>query len=226
MPTFVPVSRTQTNFRSLVLGYVQADNLSDSELTAVADEALDSATGRINSRNWHKILGNATATLVADQISYTFASGFSSVISDVRDPIALMKRDTNANRSGRIAYKAFKSMLVEHPSAGTSGTVSVYSMDYQNRQLTFDRAPDAAFVASYPSVDFWYHRRIAELSGTSDDMDVPPDFDWYIVWHARMEVAEHLGFDRKADRALQMMERQWQALTRDDNEVETDWSEW
>lgn len=220
MATAVPSSTSYTpgnlNAATMirhVLNFVSS--VGDSDLNTLAREGLNQGIDRINSVTWNKIYGIQTITLVADDDDY-------SVSSDHKDPIRLLRMRSGV-RDGRIPYKFHQTFFNEHPNAINSGYPNRYTIDYKQRLLVLSRPPTSSYVTTWATLEYWYHRRLARLTQNSDTIDIPPEFEWFLIWTARMEVASDL-YPEKSLLAERRVEALWRELRNQDFETETDWS--
>lgn len=207
-----PDQNTLTDLIRRVLNYVMAKN--DSELDAVATEAINGGINKINSRNWRKLIKQDDETFVQDQRIYDLPDYF-------RAPRNVERWNSSSKSDGRISYLPIEIMLKEHPYATGSDTPVLYAIDYDNWKIMFDVAPDASFVANYPKYNLWFHGRQPHLSGVVT-ISLPAEFEEFLVWYARAEVA---SFRRPelAKHASMQAQIIWTDLVADDNDTMTDW---
>ena len=212
MATAVPASVTQTPSSASkntlirrVLNFVMGADDDDS-LNAVALDALNSAVALINSRKWYKLFSNTDLTMAADTSTY-------GLPADFKEPMSAFELNSSDERNQRIPYLPLKSMLDERPIATTSGNPQTYGINYGTRQFTFDIPPSSSFVSRVPQVRIYYYKRIPELTDTSQTIGADPEFDWYVVWSARREIAairdpqKYSLADREAERFLRELRR-------------------
>jgi len=215
--SYSPSVYTRNQLRQAVANYCGYGGLiaalTDTELISAVDRSIDCAVSRLNSRQWKKWLALQTISLTVNTATYDLADLH-------KDPGRLMRVNASGARDGQLEFKELRSLLNEHPSATTSSTPSYYSLDFDQHQLVLDVPVDSAFLASYPTLHFYYFPRVSVSdSGTV----LPPEFDWFLIWHARAELASYRRPDAVTI-AVGMARELWQALTEEDNNTQTDWS--
>ena len=88
--------------------------------------------------------------------------------------------------------------------------------------MTLNLAPDAGFVASYPTLRFWYARNVLFPAG-GEAVDVPASVEHYIEAYASWYAARRHARDRIED-AERDWRSIWQELVKMDHE-QVDWAE-
>lgn len=215
---YTPSALTQNQLRQAVANYIGLGGLvaaaADADLISAVDQAIGCATSRLNVRKWHKWLMLQTIDLVVDTAVYDVAELH-------KDPGRLLQLNTAGAREGRIPFKEQLTLFDEHPWATTSGDPCYYSLDYDLRQLVLDVPVASSYLSRYPQLAFYFYPRVS-ISETG--FVSPPEFDWFIIWHARMELASY----RRGGDAMQLAERQadkhWVLLERWDSDTQTDTS--
>jgi len=224
MATAVPASSSTTpghknagTMISEVASYVQADS-TDSELASVIMGALNSAIGLCNSRRWHKLIKSTDLTMTA-------ADDDIGLPADFKEPMAVFRLNSSDVRTYRMPFKPLRSLLEEDPSNATAGHPTFYSINYGTRELFLSRQPASEWVTANPQLRVYYFRRLAELTQTSSTIDAEPEWEWFLVWHARREVAAFREPD-KFGLADRMAQQYWQMMIRSDTDQMSDWSEY
>lgn len=215
---YTPAGRTQAQIRQDIANYCGLGGLVaagvDTELIAQVDAAAECAIGRLNTRQWRKWLMLQTIDLVANTSAYDVAELH-------KDPGRLMRLNTAGKRDGQLEFRELRVILHENPQATASGTPSYYALDYDERQLVLDVPASAAFIVNYPQLAYYYFPRV---SMSDNGLGIAPEFDWFVVWHGRMELsafrAENLQRTLFAEKQADKL---WQDLLRGDMETQTDW---
>lgn len=216
--TTSPGNLTLGKMQNLVLRYLQLPQ-KDPDLNDEAADGIDDGVSVLNERDWFKVLGFQDVTLVADQADY-------DADDDVRDPFHCERLDASGNPDGLMGFRDFKSFLTEFSRATQSGSPKIYTFMYdQIRQWSLQIAPDSTFVGSWPTLRFRYHRRIPRLSDAGDTIGASPEFDWFLIWHARAELAANRDPGKMA-RAQAKADRKLAALIQDDNNIQSDFVHW
>lgn len=187
---------------------------SDPENDELARTAINGGINRLNSRNWQKLIKSVTISLAADTSEY-------SIPLDFRDPRHCERQNSSAYPDGRFPYKSLKSLLDEHPHDTDSGDPRYYTIQHTRRVLFFDTTPSQTFVTKYPYARLYYHRRHPHLTGNSSQLEYPNEFEEFVVWYAREEVAGIKAPDKFALANRRRMEL-WQDLKADDTDTLTD----
>lgn len=210
-----------SSFASLkryVVDYVQG--VDDAELLDVAGRAINAAVDMLNAeRSWIKVNRKQTIYLVADQIDY-------NINTDFKDPIYALLLNTSFMPTKRLNYKDYKTLALDNPNAEFSGSPWVYTIFYNERLFSFVITPTQDFVSSTPYVELRYHNRLQYMTADSDTHGGPPEFNAFIGWQARFDVATARGESNLARLAEIKALRVLDALKMSDNSTETDWSEW
>jgi hypothetical protein len=213
---YTPAPHSLAALKRDVLNYVQGTQ-SDSDLNDLAQRAINNGIDRINSRNWKQLINKDTLTLVADDADYGLSNDF-------KRPITLLRLDSSSNRDGRLDYLPLQTFYNEHRYATASGDPRWYTIQHKQRLLLLDVPVGSAFASAYPTLELWYHRRIPHLTGDADRIDIPPEFERFIVNHAAAELAAMRGH-QVLSFVRQEEELAWSELKIDDNNTATDWSE-
>lgn len=203
--------------QSQVASYVQLPD--DPEALGDAGLAINNGIrSRINGRTWKKyLLATQTITLAADTSTYSLESNF-------KDPRSAYFLNSSSKRKGRCRYKHWRVFDLEHPYAEVSGNPAWYTVRDDTRKVELDVAPTATFVTVNPSLFLRYHSRMAVLRGSECMSGVPSEFENMILWYAKFEMAATYA-PGKAQQAFSMWQRLEADLLRDDNDTETDFSE-
>ena len=215
-----PLAKNFAGLKRYVVNYDQGTN--DPHLLNVAGEAINAGIHQMNTRIWKWSMTRQAITTVASDPDY-------SLNADYHKPRTLFRVNTDGNREGRLSWLDPKSFYDEHTWSNTGGTPGVYTVDrpLQTRLLLLNYAPTSDWVASYPTLHFYYLPRITLLSSDSDTMDtikVPPEVWLLLGWYARWDFA--MSRDQsvsKIDRADRMWRDLFKRLETDDNDEYTDW---
>ena len=213
---YIPSPRTYESLKRDVLNYIQGTQ-DDTDLDSLAGRAINDGIDRINSRTWKKIVEKMDITTVADDDDYP-------LLLTVKEPMVLLELDSSSNRQGRLEFKDLKSFYTERPNATVSGTPSHYTIQPHQRMLLLDVPASSGYVSQVPTLQFWYFRRIPHLTDEANKLDIPPEFERLVINHAAAMLAAIRGH-QVFNFVRQEEELAWRELIRDDNEVQTDWSE-
>jgi hypothetical protein len=201
---------------SKVASYLQIDT-SDSEVLSLILCALNSGIALCNSRRWHKLTAQSDMTMAANDDDI-------SLPTDFKEPMSVFTVNSSDNRTNRLPHKPLQTLLVEQEDNSTAGTPRAYAIDYKNRNLILDIQPSSAWVSQNPELRVFYHRRLTELSQSSSTIDAEPEWDWFLIWHARREMAAIRDPD-KFGLADRMAEQFWRQLIRNDTDQMSDWDD-
>jgi hypothetical protein len=210
-----PGAETFGNIQKSVAGYVLMPT--DDEVLDCAAQGIRRAIDRMNTRAWNWALTHSTITFVAGTQEYSIDSGFKS-------PRNFALRDSAAVDKSRLSYLPWGSFLKEC-QWGATGSPSYYSANNPNYfgLVRLDVAPDASFVAQYPTGRLWYYRRVQYPSATGTSLDVPSEAVAYIQAAAEGYTADRYAVTKAAP-AYQRAERFFHELVVDDaHGQQTDW---
>jgi hypothetical protein len=208
-----PGHRTAGTLIRAVLTYVQAPD--DSELQEVARECLNSAIAFVNARRWNKLTSQT-------DLSMTASDDDIGVPADFKEPLSLFELNSSSERVKRVPFLPLQTMLFERENTTVAGNPQHYSINYKTREVILDVPPSSGYVATVPTMRLHYFRRLAELSNDSSTIDNEPEFDWFLIWQARAEIAmiRDPGKVMFAQRRAQEILRE---LRRSDTDQMTDW---
>jgi len=201
---------------SKAANFVQAD-ATDSEVKSTVLGMLNAGIAIINSRRWHKLTGSEDLTMAAADDDIGVATTF-------KEPVACFRLNSSDDRIGRLPFRPLRSLLMERPNNATAGSPRAYGIDYPNRNLILDVQPSATWVAANPKLRLYQHIRLAELAADGDQTGGEPEFDWFIVWHARRELAAQRE-PEKFGLADRMAEQIYRELRRSDTDQMSDWDD-
>lgn len=212
--TIIPGRKPANQLVSRVLSFLQ-EVQSDPELDQLALDGLNSGIALINGQEWKKFHGYQDITTVQGTVDYSLDDNF-------KDPITLDLLDASGNPDGFLEYKPYHRFMRMFPISTTESWPSHYTIFYdEQRLLTLNYQPQASFVSQYPTMRLRFHRREPELVGAAATT-LTPEFDWFLIWHARAELAA----DRNPDKyriAKSEAERRFRQLQIDDQNVTTDY---
>jgi hypothetical protein len=212
-----PSPASYHELRRYVVDFLQGAN--DPELLSVAGRAINSAIDFLNtSRHWIKITGK-------QDITTTLAVADYALNTDFRDPIELVLMNIRGYPQKRLPYKPYKTLSLENPDGTQDGTPAFYTIYYTERLFSLNRGPVQGWVNDHPYMRLRYHKRLSRMTDDSASHGGPPEFDAYIGWRARWDVAATRGEPQLALMARNEAERALAMLTTSDNEVFTDWDE-
>lgn len=224
MATAVPASTSTTpghytasTMAGQVASYIYGDT-ADAELLSQITMTLNAGIGLINSRRWHKLTSQTDLTMTA-------ADDDIGLPADFKEPIAVFTVNSSDERILRLPMKPLKSLLLERPNNDTTGSPEAYGINYKTRELILDVQPSSAWVSQYPELRVFYHRRLANLTQDSSTIGGEPEWDWFLIWHGRREMAA-IRDPAKFGLADRMAEQFWRQLIRNDTDQMSDWSEW
>lgn len=215
--SYTPSQSSMSSIISEAASFLQLGTL-DAELDSVAKTAVNAGIAKINRHTWKKVWNQTVITTVASDADY-------SLPTDFKEPITLLRLDSDSNRDGRIAFVPHQSFMNELEIVSGDGSPDAYTIDYNQRVLLLSSPPNAAFVSRYPTLRLVYHRRVAKLTQDSSTTGLPPEFDDWLV----LFTAERLAVMRDPEKRNYIKSEQmesWRDLRRDDNEIQTDWSVW
>jgi len=211
-----PPGRTFSELKRAVVDIVQGAN--DPELLDVAGRSINNAIDELNLYNWIKLAGKQDITLSLNQADY-------SIQSDVKNPIGLGLWNNGAPKS-KLQFKEYRTLEEEHPWAVDSGWPMAYTIYYEERALSLNVLPNQSFIDNYDTMRLRFFRRVHHLVDDSQRLDLPSEFNSYVLWQARFDLASVRGEFAQADRAGVKSARLLSQLRNDDHETETDWSEY
>lgn len=215
--SLTPGGKTFSELKSDVAKFILSPN--DQDILQTAGEGIVDALRKINSVNWFWMLTSQDIPLVASTRTYSLAGQFKAP----RHAEILRPDGTNA---GRVYFLEGKSFSDETANSTASGSPSHYTIYNAQDSLTvsFNIAPDAGFVASYPTVRLRYHKRIQYPVNNSDVIDVPPEVESFILWHAKSYIAA-IHAPQKVAYAEGKAQEMWKLLRVDDRNVSqaSDW---
>jgi hypothetical protein len=170
--------------RKEILRYVKLPN--DAEALDIANDAINGAIRVLNRHVWSWTLVSTDITLVADQRDYT-------VPSNVKAPRRLFRVNSSSEEDGWLDYKDPQSFMIEHPRVTASRASRVYTLEnvHEYGQLTLEYPASSTFISNYPTLRFWYYRRVPLISESAGaaTLDAPNEVDEFVRWYARYEVA-------------------------------------
>ena len=202
--------------RKVVARYVGLPD--DDEALEHATDGINDGISKLNSKTWKWTQVFQDITLVLDQYDYNLSS-------NVKDPSALLKIDTDSEFAGRLEFKRPKTFNVEH-SVSSSGTPTIYTAYniHEFGTISLNRSPNQAFIDNYPTLRFFYYRRVPTLSAASEQPDIPNEAERFLRWYGRAEVAS-LHAPQKFDEATAMWRDAWRDLRSQEAE-DGDWTEY
>ena len=210
-----PAAETLQTLQKLVAGYVLMPT--DDEVLECALAGIRRGIDRLNTRNWNWALTYSTITFVAGTQEY----GLDQAFKQARN-FAL--RNSTPTDISRLSYLPWGTFLKEC-QWGATGTPTYYSGSNVNLfgVIRLDLAPDAAFVALYPTGRLWFYRRVQYPSATGTSLDVPSEAVAYLQAAAEGFTADRYAVTKAAP-AYQRAERFFHELVVDDaHGQQTDW---
>jgi hypothetical protein len=216
-PSAAPGARKTSDLLAAIQGYVQG--LDSEEIYQYALTELNNAIDSINSRRvWHKLTGTQQISLLAGSGSYGLAADF-------KDPIHAEFSDVEGNPQLRCAYVPYKNFQLryEYPQKSFRGRPEAYTIYWSDNRLVLNAAPESSFTGSLPFLDLIYHRSILYVVGKGDHVNLPGEFNQYLMWQARSDVAYALGERMRADRAAGRAEAIMRKLESHDDMLTTDY---
>ena len=153
---------------------------SDPEALAIAGSGLNAAVNKLNGFNWSCMIQSSGITFVAGQTDYTIPSG-------VRAPRAL--RIEGDSRIGFLDRETFNTELPEYQATGDPKRYT-YINTFGAQKIRLSNAPSAAWVTSHATATFEYYARIPNLSGNTETLSVPPEFEEVIMDFVRLFSAQ------------------------------------
>jgi hypothetical protein len=199
-----------------VANYVQAP-ADDAEVKSTILDTLNGGIGLINARKWYKLTGVTDLTMTAADDDIGLPATF-------KEPLACFTLNSSDERIRRLPFKPMKSLLIERQNNDTAGTPQAYGIDYPSRNLLLDIQPSSTWVSANPQLRLFFHKRLAELTQDSSESGGEPEFDWFIVWHARREIAA-IREPSKFQLADRMAEQFMRDLRRSDTDQQSDWDD-
>lgn len=216
----VALATSQDSFATLkryVVDYVQGGD--DPELLDIAGRAINRAIDRINAKTWQKMIARQTFNTRLNTAEYTLNNDF-------KDPINLSLLNSGQYPAKRLPYVDYKSMEIEYENAESAGCPTRYSIYYHTRTLVLSLDPAQSFVDDYPYMALLYHKRIPYLAKDSDRQETTPEFNGFIGWYGRADLAATRGERGLATDAKREASDIWRDLRESDNNIATDWSEY
>ena len=216
--TWAPTPSTDTfqTIQKQVAGYCLLPT--DPEVLETAAAGIRRAIDRLNTKTWNWTVTYDDIDFVVDQTDYALTSWFKS-------PRNFEIWNTDSKSVGRLAYKDWKTFLVEHQDLTAESEPCVYSCANVNAlgSLSLNALPTASWVASYPSGRVWYYRKVQYPTTGGSDLDVPSEVVGFIQASAEGFVADRHAV-AKAAAAYQRAERFLHELVVDDRHGgQTDW---
>lgn len=211
-----PIGETFATLCKLALGYVLAAP-DDTEAIEAAAAGFRRGIDRLNTRNWNRALTYDDISFVADQTEYELTSWFKA-------PHNFELWNTDSVSIARLAFKPWKTFLLEHTDASLSSDPAVYSVPNASDlgTVTLNCAPSVGWVEKYPSGRVWYFRNFQYPNGMGETLDVPSPFLAYLTAWAEGYVADRYAPD-KAPAAYSRSREALRELVKDDNDTQTDW---
>lgn len=211
-----PGQRSFATLKRYVVDYVQGGD--DPELLDIAGRAINKSIDLLNAaRMWIKMTGKQDIVTTLDVADY-------QLNKDFKDPIELVLMDINQYPKSKLDYLPYRLLTLEIPDGTEAGKPEAYTIYYQERLLSLARAPVQNWVDTYPYMRLRYHQRLVHLVGEGDIHGGPPEFDAFISWRARFDIAAVRGERGLASLAHQESDAILSALRRSDNEILSDWS--
>lgn len=210
-----PITDTLTTLQKLVAGYVLMPT--DDEVLECALAGIRRAVDRINTRTWNWALNYSTITFVAGTQEYALDQAF-------KQPRNLALRNASAVDTSRLSFLPWGTFLKEC-QWGATGTPTFYSGSNVNAfgVIRLDLAPDAAFVALYPTGRLWFYRRVQYPTAASPVIDVPSEVIGFVQASAEGFTADRYAVTKAAP-AYVRAERFFHELVVDDcHGQQTDW---
>jgi len=210
-----PAAETLQTLQKLVAGYVLMPT--DDEVLECALAGIRRGIDRLNTRPWNWALTYSTITFVAATQEYGLDQAF-------KQPRNFSLRNASAVDVARISYLPWGTFLKEC-QWGTSGSPGYYTGANVNAfgVIRLDLAPDAAFVALYPTGRLWFYRRVQYPSATGTSLDVPSEAVAYLQAAAEGFTADRYAVTKAAP-AYARAERFFHELVVDDcHGQQTDW---
>lgn len=212
--TTTPGASSLADLRRCVLDYVQGSD--DSHLLDVATRAINMAIDKVNAVPWKRMQSTQDIDFVAGTISYDLSATF-------KEAAHCELLNSSDLPIGRIYYKGLKTLMEENADRSTNGEPLYYSIDHPNRTFVLDRPPSSAFISNFPKARLWAKTRLARLTNAADQHGGPPEFDRFLCWDARADVAAVRGHSSSADRAMRAAEQIFRLLRVDDKAMVQDW---
>jgi hypothetical protein len=180
------MSYTFTEYQNEGAAYV--DSPDDNEVLAVAGSGLNSCVNRFNGFNWSWTIETSGITLVAGQSDYTIPSG-------VKSCRAL--RTSTGDRIGFLPREVFNT---DHPDYTESGDPREYTHinNYTSPKVRLSSAPNAAYIASVPTMTLEYYARIPNLTTSGAKLNLAPEVEETIMDFVRQFMA--MRYDKDTTR--------------------------
>jgi len=211
-----PGQRSFATLKRYVVDYVQGGD--DPELLDIAGRALNKALDVLNAtRQWIKMTGKQDIVTTLDAADY-------QLNKDFKDPIECVLMNLAQYPLAKLDYLPYQLLTIEVPDGTEAGEPEAYTVYYQERLFSLARAPAQAWVDTYPYMRLRYHQRLLHMTSDGDVHGGPPEFDAFISWRARFDIAAVRGETSLARLAHMESEGILASLIRSDNEIFTDWS--
>jgi hypothetical protein len=210
-----PGASTFGEIQKGVAGYVLMPT--DPEVIDCAGQGIKRAIDRLNTRNWNWALAYEDITFVAGQYDYSLNSSFKAARN-------FEVWNTSNLSVFRLAFKPWKTFVLEHANVAAQGEPCFYSVLNSNSTglVTLNAAPSSGWIALYPTGRILFYRRIQYPSATGTSLDVPSEVVAFIQAAAEGYTADRFAVAKSKaayDRAFEVLRE----LVKDDNDVQTDW---
>lgn len=189
------------------------------EVLGVAGDGINDGVRRLNVRIWEFNFTSEEITFVADQKEY-------DVAATLKLPRHLEIMNSADVAQGRILYMPPKEFLIRFPDRSSSGEPRFYTvLNPRNYgQMTFNQAPTASWIVTYPKARHWFYRYIQTLATASDVLAVPNDVERVVLWAAKQYVAELYGNANQIAIATARYEQAWTEMKKQHRRDDTDWA--
>ena len=210
-----PYADTFQTIQKLVAGYVLMPT--DDEVLDCAAQGIRRAIDRLNTRNWNWALTYSTITFVAGTQEYGLDQAFKA-------PRNFALRDSAAVDRSRLSYLPWGTFLKE-VQYEFAGSPTYYSGANVNSfgVIRLDLAPDAAFVATYPTGRLWFHRRVQYPSSSGTSLDVPSEVVGFIQASAEGFTADRYAVTKAAPAYIRAEKFLHELIVDDCHGQQTDW---
>ena len=211
-----PGASTFGEIQKGVAGYVLMPT--DPEVIDCAGQGIKRAIDRLNTRNWNWALAYEDITFVAGQYDYSLNSSFKAARN-------FEVWNTSNLSVFRLAFKPWKTFVLEHANVAAQGEPCFYSVLNSNSTglVTLNAAPSSGWIALYPTGRILFYRRIQYPSATGTSLDVPSEVVAFIQAAAEGYTADRFAV-AKAQAAYQRAERFHHELVVDDaHGQQSDW---
>lgn len=210
-----PSARTFGELKAELARYIKMPT--DPEALAVAGDCVLDAIRFYNTKTWKWGLVYLDITLVADNAEY-------DLLGDTKEPRYAELLDSANRAASRLRYQDPRSFLEANFPITSSGEASAYTLMnvHETGTLRLDTPPSAAFITTYPTLRFWYYRRIQHPAADGDVIDVPSEVEGGIVAKGKSLLCQIYDKARVGIAENEHAQR-WQLIHRD-NVMETrDW---